>query len=110
MAKKMVKKTLYFISGVSPTEEQQLEIDAITGLVCVRNAVKIEPGQTVEDFDFAAGDVPPSYAKVAAAKEAARQEAPNPPKSSTDAPAAPQQAVTGTATPKPGGATAWKAN
>ena len=110
MAKKMVKKTLYFISGVSPTEEQQLEIDAITGLVCVRNAVKVEPNDTVEDFDFAAGDVPPSYAKAAALKAEALKDAPDPPKSSKDAPAAPQQAVTGTATPKAGGATAWKAN
>lgn len=111
MAKKKQHKTLYFVTGVSPTEDQQLEIDAIAGLVCIRNAAKIEPEDSVEDFDFVAGDVPPSYAKAAALKAEAAKDEPDPPKASTDAPAAPQQAVTGTAKPTgQGGATGWKAN
>jgi hypothetical protein len=110
MAKKKQHKTLYFVTGVVPNEEQQLEIDAINGLVCIRNAVKVQSDDNIEDFDYVAGDVPPVYAKAAAIKAEAAKDEPDPPKASTDAPAAPQQAVTGTATPKPGGATAWKAN
>lgn len=112
MAKKMQFKTLYFVTGVVPTEEQQLEIDAINGLVCIRNAAKIQPGDLVEDFDYVAGDVPAAYAKAAAIKAEAAKDQPDPPKASKDAPAAPQQAVTGTAKPTgaPGGASAWKAN
>lgn len=109
MAKKKQHKTLYFINGVTPTDEQQLEIDAITGLVCIRNAAKIEPGDFIEDFDFAAGEVPDAYAKVAAAKEAAASDEPAP-KASTQAPAAPQQAKAGTAKPTGGAGSAWKAN
>jgi len=110
MAKKKVFKTLYFVTGVSPTEEQQLEIDAITGLVCIRNAAKVEPRDFIEDFDYVAGDVPPSYAKAAALKAEAAKDEPDPPKASSDAPAAPQQAVTGTAKPTGGAGSGWKAN
>lgn len=111
MAKKKQHKTLYFVTGVVPTEEQQLEIDAINGLVCIRNAVKVQPDENIEDFDYVAGDVPPVYAKAAAIKAEAAKDEPDPPKASTDAPAAPQQAVTGIAKPTgQGGASAWKAN
>lgn len=107
MGKKVVK-TLYFVTGVAPTEEQQAEIDAMPGNVCVRNAIKIREEEPLEDFDYVAGDVPPVYAAAAATKEANGTDAPaDPPKASTSAPAAPQQAQ---AKPSGKAGTAWKPN
>lgn len=107
MGKKVVK-TLYFVNGVAPTEEQQAEIDAMPGNVCVRNAIKIRAEEPLEDFDYVAGDVPPVYAAAADAKKANGDDGPaDPPKASTSAPAAPQQAQ---AKPSGKAGAAWKPN
>ena len=112
MAKANSRRTLYFISGVAPTAEQQEEADNIPGVVCFRNALKHRDEDALEDFDGVAGDVPEKYAKEAAKRAAAAADAPEPPKASPTAPAAPQAAKTG-ATAKPTGAapaSAWKPN
>lgn len=111
MAKKRKTKVLYFITGPQETDEQRAEIEAMAGIVCIRNANVIHDGDPIEDFDHVAGDVPEAYARAAALKEAEAADAPEAPKADTSAPAAPQQAKTGTA--KPTGATpasAWKPN
>lgn len=112
MAKANSRRTLYFISGVSPTPEQLAEADAIPGVVCFRNAVKFREEDALEDFDAVAGDVPEKYAQAARLKAEAAGDAPLPPKANPTAPAAPQAAKTG-ATAKPTGgaaASAWKPN
>lgn len=111
MAKKNARRTLFFIKGVSPTEEQQAEAEEIRGIVCFRNALKYREEDALEDFDDVAGDVPPRYADAAALKAAAAEGAPVPPKAATTAPAAPQK--TAGAAAKPTGAaaaSAWKPN
>lgn len=112
MAKKKQVKVLYFVTGPVANDEQQAEIDAMPGLVCVRNAAVIHDDDPLEDFDHVAGDVPTQYAKAAAEKAAKAEDAPDSPKASPDAPAAPQQALTGKEA-KPGAsapASAWKPN
>ncbi|QJD54508.1 hypothetical protein [Sphingomonas phage Kharn] len=112
MAKLNGRRTLFFINGVAPTDEQLAEAEAIPGVVCFRNAIKFREEDALEDFDGVAGVVPEKYAKEAARRAAERGDAPMPPKASPTAPAAPQAAKTG-ATAKPTGtapATAWKAN
>ena len=110
MGKKVVK-TLYFVTGPAPTEEQQLEIDAISGTVCVRNAAKIREDESLEDFDHVAGDVPDRYARAAAKKAKEAEAGPAAPKASASAPAAPQQAKAGTAKATGGaGGDGWKPN
>lgn len=106
MGKKVVK-TLYFINGVAPSEEQQAEINAMPGNVCVRNALKIREEETVEDFDYVAGDVPDNYRIAAKDKPDALDddEPAEPPLASTGAPAAPHNAP---AKPTGTGTKAWK--
>lgn len=106
MGKRLVK-TLYFVTGVAPNEEQQAEIDAMPGNVCVRNAVKIRDEDPLEDFDYVAGDVPAVYAAKADEKEATGDKPVPAPKASQAAPAAPQ-----TAQAKPSGkaGSAWTPN
>lgn len=106
MGKKVVK-TLYFINGVAPSEEQQAEIDAMPGNVCVRNAIKLRDEDPLEDFDYVAGEVPPLYAAKADAKKASGDDPVPAPKASQSAPAAPQ-----TAQAKPSGkaGSAWTPN
>lgn len=110
---KQSKKTLFFINGVAPTEEEQAIADEINGNVCFRNVVKYREEDALEDFDFVAGEVPEKYAKEAARRERDREALPEAPKASTTAPAAPQQAKAGaTAAPtgQQGGGSAWKSN
>ncbi len=109
---KRALKTLFFIRGVQPTDEEQAEADALSGIVCFRNVVKYREEDALEDFDAVAGDVPEKYAKEAAKRAAAAADAPEPPKASPTAPAAPQQAKPGAAAkPTGGGAgSAWKPN
>lgn len=112
MAKANSRRTLYFISGVSPTPEQQAEADSLPGIVCFRNALKFREEDAMEAFDAVAGDVPEPYAKEAARRAVEAGDAPMPPKASPTAPAAPQAAKTG-ASAKPTGAapaSAWKPN
>lgn len=112
MGKKKQVKVLYFVTGPLATDEQQAEIDAMPGIVCIRNATQIIAGQPIEDFDHVAGDVPPVYAAAAARKAAEAEDAPEAPKADTGAPAAPQQALAGKeavpAAKAP--ASAWKPN
>lgn len=112
MAKANSRRTLYFISGVAPTAEQQEEADNIPGVVCFRNALKHRDEDALEDFDGVAGDVPEKYARAAALKAEAAGDAPPAPLASPAAPAAPQQAKPGAAAkPTGGGAgSAWKSN
>lgn len=112
MAKANSRRTLYFISGVAPTAEQQEEADNMPGVVCFRNALKHRDEDALEDFDAVAGDVPEKYAHAAALKADAVEGQPVAPKASPAAPAAPQQAKPGAAA-KPTGAanaSAWKPN
>lgn len=110
MAKKKPIKTLYFINGPMPNEEQQAEIDEISGVAAVRNVRVLRDDAPIEDFDFVAGEVPEQYALAAAEKEAARADAPEAPKASPDAPAAPKTAEKGAAKPTGNAASAWKPN
>ncbi len=106
MGKRLVK-TLYFVKGVMPNEEQRAEIDAMPGNVCVRNATKVREEEPLEDFDYVAGDVPPIYAAKADEKKASG-DAPKPaPKASSSAPAAPQAAQ---AKPSGKAGSAWTPN
>lgn len=111
MAKKKQAKVLYFINGPVATDEQQAEIDAMAGLICVRNRAVIHEDDPLEDFDHVAGDVPDAYAAAAKVKAKEAADAPEAPKASPDAPAAPQQAKQGQAKPT-GNASggAWKSN
>lgn len=109
---KRALKTLFFIRGVAPNDEEQAEADEMSGNVCFRNVLKYREEDALEDFDNVAGDVPEKYAKEAAKRAAEAGDAPMPPKAAPTAPAAPQQAKTGT-TAKPTGAapaSAWKPN
>ena len=63
------KKHLFFINGPIATPEQEDEADKLGGFVCFRNATMISPDEACEDFDFLHGDIPPNYARAAAAKE-----------------------------------------
>lgn len=108
---KKVHKTLYFIRGVAPTEEQQAEADDMKGNVCFRNVVMLRDDASLEDFDAVAGEVPPQYQREADRRAADAEGHPLPPKASTTAPAAPQQAAGGQAKPTgAAGGTAWKSN
>lgn len=109
---KKVHKTLYFIRGVAPTEEQQAEADEMKGNVCFRNTTMLRDDASLEDFDAVAGEVPPAYQAEADRKAALAEGQPPAPKASPNAPAAPQRAAA-TAPAKPTGATpggAWKSN
>lgn len=106
MGKKVVK-TLYFVTGVAPNEDQQAEIDAMPGRVCVRNATKVRDEEPLEDFDYVAGDVPLIYAAKADAKEASGDGPKPAPKASQAAPAAPQAAQ---AKPSGKAGSAWTPN
>lgn len=106
MGKKVVK-TLYFINGVAPSDEQQAEIEAMPGNICVRNAIKLRDDENLEDFDYVAGEVPPLYAAQAARKTADGGDPVPAPKASASAPAAPQAA---TAKPSGKAGSAWTPN
>ena len=107
---KKVYKTLFFINGVAPTEEQQAEADEMRGQVCFRNAHMIREDAALEDFDAVAGEVPPQYQQEADRLAAIREGAPLPPKASPTAPAAPQAAQGGAAKPTGQAGAAWKPN
>ena len=105
---KKTYKTIYFIKGAVPTEEQREEADEIRGKVVFRNALKVGEHEACESFDEVAGDVPPVYALAAAKKAAEAGDAPDTPKASTEAPAAPQKAAKPASGGKGGGA--WNKN
>ncbi len=107
MGKKVIK-TLYFVTGVVPSDEQQAEIDVLPGQICVRNVTMLNDDGALEDFDKVAGDVPPRYAAEAERRAVLAGDAPNPPLASSAAPAAPQQGAAKPTGAKPG--TAWKPN
>lgn len=109
MGKPKTLKTLFFVNGVSPTAEQQLEADAMPGQVCFRNATQVHDDEAFEDFDRVAGDVPPRYAKEAARRAANGEEAPEAPLAATTAPAAPQNAKASPAGAE-GAGSGWKGN
>ena len=107
---KRVPRTLFFINGVSPTDEEQAEADEVKGIVCFRNVLKYRPEDAIEDFDAVAGNVPENYALAARLKAEAAEGAPVPPKAATTAPAAPQQASGAGAKPTGAAGNAWKPN
>lgn len=109
---KRVTRTLFFINGIAPTDEEQAEADELKGIVCFRNVQKYRPEDAIEDFDAVAGAVPDNYADAARLKAVAAEGQPVAPLASTTAPAAPQQAAAGAGGAKPTGAAgnAWKPN
>lgn len=57
-------KVLYFHNGIVPQDEaidRAARYEAL-GVVCFRNAEKIEAGTITEKAEYVAGDVPPDYA------------------------------------------------
>lgn len=57
-------KTIYFISGDTPTQEDYKAAEDIGRGVVFRNAQRIVPGAPLENADAVAGAVPPDYAAV----------------------------------------------
>ena len=109
MGKPKTLKTLFFVNGVAPTAEQQLEADAMPGQVCFRNATQIHDDEAFEDFNRVAGEVPPRYAKEAERKAAMGEDFVQPPLAATTAPAAPQNAKASPAGTE-GAGSGWKGN
>ena len=70
MAKRQLRKVLYFINGVAPTSDDEAAIAEYGQghVVCLRNATKIGNDEGLEPFDIVAGHVPPRYAEAAAEK------------------------------------------
>jgi outer membrane biosynthesis protein TonB len=70
MAKRKLRKVLFFISGASPTDDDRAEMEAFGQghMVCQRNVLHIHDGDPIEEFDLVAGAVPAAYAEAAAAK------------------------------------------
>lgn len=65
-------KILFFVDGMAPSSEDMAEAAEITGQVCFRNARAIASEGSLEACDGVAGKVPPQYAKLPSAKEAAK--------------------------------------
>lgn len=65
-------KILFFVDGMAPSSEDMAEAAEITGQVCFRNARAIASEGSLEACDGVAGKVPPQYATLPSAKEAAK--------------------------------------
>ena len=61
-------RVLFFIEGMTPTDEQREEADAMGTNVAFRNVTRSNPDEALEDFDKLAGEPPAWYLAAAAAK------------------------------------------
>lgn len=70
MARRKIRKVLFFIASSAATDAENEAIDGFGSghNVCLRNASKVGDTDPIEDFDIVAGMVPPRYAEVAAGK------------------------------------------
>lgn len=64
MAKRKLRKVLFFIEGASPTDDDREAMEAFGQghMVCQRNVLHIHDGDPIEEFDIVAGLVPAQYA------------------------------------------------
>lgn len=134
MAKRKLRKVLYFIQGASPSDDDRDEMEAFGQghMVCQRNVLHIHDGDPIEEFDIVAGAVPASYTEAAADKvepevapvptvdqdkvangsPLAPPPAKEPPVKQPEAPETPPKAAAKPKppAPKPGAAKGWKPN
>lgn len=94
MAKRKLRKVLFFIEGASPTDADREEMEAFGqgNMVCQRNVLHIHDGDPIEEFDIVAGLVPAQYAEAFEAQgEPEEAIAPPPVDPSAVAPGSPLQ-------------------
>lgn len=81
MAKTGKQRILFFINGVSPSDEDKAEALALAGegkIVCFRNVTRSKKDEAIEAFDGLAGDPPKWYIEAASKRKLV--EAPEAPK------------------------------